>query len=84
MVAQDSNLYLGPGTNYPWRSVLRPMTLGVVQDSLGDLDGVLAKGSFWWSIRFGKTDGWVPEGALQPYDGRPLPPPEVVPPATGP
>jgi hypothetical protein len=84
MVAQDSHVYLGPGSNYPWRSVLRPMTLGVVQDSLGDLDGVLAKGSFWWSVRFGKTDGWVPEGALQPYDGRPLPPPEVVPASPGP
>ncbi len=84
MVAQDSHVYLGPGTNYPWRSVLRPMTLGVVQESLSDLDGVLAKGSYWWSVRFGKTNGWVPEGALLPYDGRPLPAPEVMPLSGGP
>ncbi len=84
MVAQDSHIYLGPGTNYAPRSVLRPMTLGVVQESLNDLDGVFAKNSFWWSVRFGKTNGWVPEGALLPYDGRPLPAPEVVLPSSQP
>ena len=82
LIAQDSHVYLGPGTNYAVRSVLRPMTLGVVQDSLNDLDGVLAKGSFWWSVRFGRTDGWVPQEVLIPYDGRPLPAPEVAPPST--
>jgi len=74
LIAQDSQVYLGPGTNYAVRSVLRPMTLGVVQDSLNDLDGVLAKGSFWWSVRFGRTDGWVPQEVLIPYDGRRCPP----------
>lgn len=84
IIGQDSRLYLGPGTNYSWRSVLRPNTLGVVQDSLNDLDGVLAKGSYWWSVRFGKTSGWVVEEALQAYDGQPLPAPEAWPPPASP
>ncbi len=79
MVHQDSQLYLGPGSDYLPRSVLHPMTLGVIQDSLSDLDGVFAKGSFWWSVRFGKTAGWIAEEALQPYDGQPLPAPESWP-----
>ena len=55
------------------------MTVGVVQAELNDLNGVLAKGSHWWFLSFGLTSGWVPETALQAYDGRALPGPETWP-----
>ena len=81
LIVQDASVLLGPGPQYASRASVRPMTVGVVQAEVNDLNGVLAKGSNWWFLRFGLTSGWVPETALQAYDGRPLPGPETWPPA---
>ena len=57
------NLRLGPGTNYAALSTLPPNTEGVVVDG-GLLNGVLAKGTYWWKAAFGDLTGWVSEDYL--------------------
>ena len=58
------DLHLGPGTNYaaPWD--IAGDTAGVIVPHA--LNGVLAKGSYWWKVDFGGTLGWVVEEALAP------------------
>jgi hypothetical protein len=68
-VTSSSDLYLGPGTNFWVRSTLLPSTQGIVVPSLNGLDGILAKGTYWWKVGFGKTVGWVPEWAMGPGGG---------------
>jgi hypothetical protein len=54
------NVFLGPGNNY---AVLGTTSGdGVISDSLNQLGGVLAKGSYWWKVDVGSTQGWVNEG----------------------
>ena len=53
------NVFLGPGSNY---AVLGTTSGdGVISDSLNQLGGVLAKGSYWWKVDVGSTQGWVDE-----------------------
>jgi hypothetical protein len=76
-VTSPSDLYLGPGTNFWVRSTLLPSTQGVIIPSLNGLDGILAKGTYWWKVGFGKTVGWVPEWALSPSSGAASGSPEI-------
>jgi Phosphodiester glycosidase len=75
----ESTVRLGPGTNYLSLGVVGANSIGVVQDPANGLDGVLAKGYFWWKVSFGSTTGWVPEGDItalaqpRPASGRPTP-----------
>jgi len=59
----DANLRLGPGTNYMPLAVISPGSQGVVL--FHPLNGILAKGYFWWKIVFGNTVGWISESVLQ-------------------
>jgi hypothetical protein len=59
----DANLRLGPGTNYTPLAVLPPGSQGVLLAH--PLNGVLAKGYFWWKIVVGETTGWISESVLQ-------------------
>jgi len=40
---------------------------GVIQNHSTSLDGVLASGSYWWLVSFGKFTGWAPEEDLLRY-----------------
>jgi hypothetical protein len=64
----EASLRLGPGTNYIITNVLQPNTLlQVVKHSL-DMDGVYAKGQYWWKVQtLGPQilEGWVIEPALE-------------------
>jgi hypothetical protein len=62
--ASLADLRLGPGTNYagPWD--IAKNTLGVIVDH--SLNGVLAKGEYWWKVDFNGKVGWVAESALSP------------------
>jgi hypothetical protein len=59
-----ADLRLGPGSNYaaPWD--VAKGTSGVIVAHA--LNGVLAKGSYWWKVDFNGTLGWVKESDLAP------------------
>lgn len=59
------NLRLGPGINYAIRTVIPSGEAGEVLDHANSLNGVLAKGSYWWRVRFGDWEGWAAEENLQ-------------------
>ena len=55
---------LGPGTNYGVLATAAPGSQGVILEHFNNLNGVLAKGSFWWMVSIEGNVGWVPEEAL--------------------
>jgi hypothetical protein len=55
---------LGPGTNYASFATIPAGAQGIILDQANDLNGVLAKGIYWWYVGFGSAVGWVPEGTL--------------------
>jgi len=60
-----TNLYLGPGTNYGVLGTTNIGSEGEVASHGNDMNGVLAKGAYWWFIDFGEITGWVREDTLQ-------------------
>jgi hypothetical protein len=60
----DTEVRLGPGTNYAGFSSVPKGTHGSIEAQMNGLDGVLAKSTYWWYVDFGGVIGWVPEGAL--------------------
>ena len=55
---------LGPGTNYGVLTTAVSGSQGVILEHFNNLNGVLAKGSFWWKVSLDGIVGWVPEEAL--------------------
>jgi uncharacterized protein YraI len=55
---------LGPGTNYAAISSIPEDTPGTIQYQRSGLNGVLAKGTYWWHVDFGEVSGWVDENTL--------------------
>jgi hypothetical protein len=60
----DTEVRLGPGTNYASFTSLPKGTHGSIVEQMNGLDGVLAKSTYWWYVNFAGVTGWVPEGAL--------------------
>jgi hypothetical protein len=62
------SLRLGPGDNYGEIALLPAGADGMVIHSRSGLDGVQAKGKFWWQVSMQGYTGWVAEGdlAVQP------------------
>jgi hypothetical protein len=60
-----ADLRLGPGTNYAVLvgNIPKNTSLVIVPH---ELNGVLAKGSYWWKVDFNGTEGWVKESDLTP------------------
>jgi uncharacterized protein YraI len=59
-----ANLYLGPGTNY---GLIGTLPAGVSAEIVGDingLDGVKAKGTYWWKVSLPGMTGWAAEENL--------------------
>jgi hypothetical protein len=61
----DTEIRLGPGTNYAAFATIPTGTHGTIMEQMNDLNGVLAKGIYWWYGDFGGVVGWVPEGMLE-------------------
>ncbi len=61
-----TDVRLGPGTNYAVLELVQSNVQGIVLDSGKGLNGVLAKGSYWWKVNFNGLEGWVPEENLKP------------------
>jgi hypothetical protein len=59
-----SKVWLGPGTNFAVHSSVPEGATGTIIPHMNDLNGVYAKGSYWWKVDFGSKVGWLPEEAL--------------------
>jgi hypothetical protein len=59
-----STLRLGPGTNYGELAHLPAGSAGLVVPDVNRLDGVFAKGAYWWKVSFGNLTGWIEETNL--------------------
>jgi uncharacterized protein YraI len=59
---------LGPGTNYAAIDFIPPNSRGVIVKHSNQLNGIMAKGAFWWKAAFGSILGWVPEEAIAPLE----------------
>jgi hypothetical protein len=62
----ETALRLGPGSNYAALLTLPVDSVGEVVAHTNGLDGVLAKGSYWWKVDFNEGSGWVAEEFLAP------------------
>ena len=63
--AAQLQLRLGPGDNYAALADIPPGAAGVVTHDPHGINGVLAKGQFWWKIDFAGVAGWAPQDLLQ-------------------
>ncbi len=72
-VTRPVALRLGPGTNFGELAALPAGIYGRIAPPLSRLNGVFAKGSYWWRVAFGLTAGWVPEEALAGLSAPPAP-----------
>jgi len=60
---EGAHIRLGPGTNF---GVLCSLPRGVSVTVLPNpLNGVFAKGHYWWKVRYGSYEGWVAEAFLE-------------------
>jgi hypothetical protein len=64
VLPSQSNLRLGPGSNYGVLASVPAGATGSVEQQFNDLDGVLAKGAYWWKVSVEGLSGWLPETAL--------------------
>jgi hypothetical protein len=55
---------LGPGTNYALLATLNMVQEGVILHQISNLDGIYAKGAYWWKVDFGSLQGWVNQDSL--------------------
>jgi hypothetical protein len=55
---------LGPGPNYSTIKSVKENVDGRIIPHLNHLNGVMAKGTYWWKVEFDGTAGWVDERAL--------------------
>jgi hypothetical protein len=61
----NSNVRLGPGTNYDVITTVPVSTTGVILDHMNGLNGVLAKNYHWWKVEFPEgVIGWIAESLL--------------------
>jgi hypothetical protein len=61
---EAATLRLGPGTNYASAGSVPAGTNGIVVDHAAGLNGVYARGTHWWLVKFGGVTGWVAEEVL--------------------
>lgn len=64
MSTKETNLRLGPGTNYPTFTTIPAGAIGTIKEQMNGLEGVLAKSAYWWYVTFPGGTGWVEESAL--------------------
>ncbi len=57
-------LRLGPGENYAAFNTVPSGSTVTIKPQMNGLDGILAKGSYWWYVNFAGSAGWLPEQVL--------------------
>ena len=68
ITAENSQLSirLGPGTNYFSFGSVPGNSEGIILDHASELNGVFAKGFYWWYVLLGEYEGWVAEEYMVP------------------
>ena len=61
----NTNIRLGPGTNYSVITIAPENSLGIILDHMNDLNGVLAKGYYWWKVSINGIQGWIAEPYIE-------------------
>jgi hypothetical protein len=61
---RNSSLHLGPGNNYGFLATIPQGSNGVILPAASGVNGVLAKGSYWWRVDFNGIVGWIREETL--------------------
>jgi hypothetical protein len=75
---QPAFLRLGPGTNYAaLANIAQGDTVSVLHYG-NTLNGILAKGSYWWKVSWSGMQGWLPQEALVAPPTDTPPPPTVT------
>jgi hypothetical protein len=67
VVEQSTNLHLGPGTNYQAFTSVAEGTHGSIMPHLNGVNGVLAKGAFWWKVQFDGQIGWIDQSFISQH-----------------
>jgi hypothetical protein len=69
----EAQIRLGPGTNYALMATITEGQEGTILPHSSGLDGVFAKGKYWWKVNFGSVTGWVSQDSLirKPNSGTP-------------
>jgi hypothetical protein len=62
--SMEVELRLGPGTNFSAFMTVPNGASVTIMEQINELDGVLAKGDYWWYVSFAGMSGWLPESAL--------------------
>ncbi|MGD9092662.1 MAG: PKD domain-containing protein [Anaerolineales bacterium] len=60
-----ADIHLGPGDNYDHIASVPQGAYVEILPHLNSLNGVLAKGFYWWKVNYAGTEGWVREQDLQ-------------------
>lgn len=60
----DAVLRVGPGTNYAGFAIIPSGSYGLIDLDGTALNGVRAKGTYWWKVSFNGQTGWIAEGAI--------------------
>ncbi len=68
-----ADIRLGPGTEYGLAGQVAAGTPGIIQPDLNNLNGVFAKGTYWWNVSFGSISGWVSERVVEHPQSIPTP-----------
>jgi hypothetical protein len=64
LTVETTDIRLGPGTNYSVLTTVSSNSGGIILHHANGLNGVLAKGSYWWKVMIAGIEGWVKEEAL--------------------
>ena len=65
LTRQSTSIRLGPGTNYSILTSVSENTGGIVLNHNNGLNGVLAKGTYWWKVLIAGIEGWVTEDSIE-------------------
>jgi hypothetical protein len=72
LTTSQAALRLGPGTNFATTTIIPANSQGVVLTPFyHDLNGVFARGSYWWKVAFSNLTGWMAQESLW-ANGEPL------------
>lgn len=61
---RSTDLRTGPGTDYPTVHALPAGQEVVISNTLADVQGVYARGAYWWRVNLGDDEGWIAQDTL--------------------
>jgi hypothetical protein len=60
-----ADLRLGPGMNYRGIADIAPGEEGIILPDTSNVNGVFARGTYWWKVKFRGLTGWVDESTIE-------------------